>query len=171
MWHKKTLVPYFCYCLPNNSIYRVGFFQVHFNLAFFYNRMYERNWRIRHHCIIRRRFNLHCVTLFISNKATTNLCVQAMSQVWIILLPYPSSKGLKNEKWFNGFPIFVFSITKAFQRCYLREYQICSKFVNRKPVLPWDDSINPDLMIIKLLRWHIRYLAKGVMNEEQKILH
>ena len=26
-------------------------------------------------------------------------------------------------------------------------------------------------MIIKLLRWHIQYLAEGVMNEEQKILH
>ena len=51
---------YFCYHLPNNSVYRVWFF---FSKSCFKSRrMFERNrkWRIRHHCII-HRFNFHCV--------------------------------------------------------------------------------------------------------------
>ena len=167
---QKTLVPYFCYCLPNNSIYRVGFFQVRFNLVFFYNRMFERNCNEEYG--ITASFVAGLIfTVSLDGISNNKPMCTAMSQVWVILLPYPSSKGLKNEKWFTGFPIFVFSITKAFQRCYFPEYEICIKFVNRKPVLSWDDSVNPDLMIIKLLRWYIRYLAKGVTNEEQKILH
>ena len=88
----------------------------------------------------------------------------AISQV--ILLPCSASKGLKMRNVLSSLSQIRILHYKSFPViCDLRDLQqICQPKTCFVHLIFGDNSIYPDLMIMKLLRWHIWYSAEGVMK-------